>query len=210
MKHLYESIFDDDILDQDNTDIIAIRKWIRENTFSETDIDKCHIVKKNSKYIVNADTHILFKHSLKSLTNGKFEWGTINGCFDCTDIDGLKNLKGGPKIVTEEFDCSNCKNLESLEDAPEIVGEDFYCSHCYSLKNLKGAPKEVGGTFDCSNCKNLESLEGAPKEIGRYIICDDCPLDDFSGLDNSKFKEISGLLYNGQSYEEWCYEMDNK
>ena len=116
----------------------------------------------------------VINNKIASLTNGLFDFGIVNGCFDCSNCDNLTSLEGTPKKVRGGFYCGFCKKLESLKGAPEKVGDYFDCSRCKNLNSLKGGPKYVAGYFDCSNCDNLSSLEGSPKEVGGTFYCDNC------------------------------------
>ena len=62
-----------------------------------------------------------------------FNFGKVEGCFDC---------------------CS-CPSLTSLEGSPKEVGRNFDCSYCTSLTTLEGAQQKVGGTFRCYKCTSL-------------------------------------------------------
>lgn len=139
--------------DNDNT---IIKAFLKENY----DIGSYTI--KNG--IVNVKGDIEVKNrEITSLTNGLFEFGKVDGDFDCSHCKSLTSLEGAPKEVVWNFYCNNCESLTSLKGAPEKVGGFFNCSCCKSLKTLEGAPKEVGGDFYCSYCKSLTSLKGAPK-----------------------------------------------
>ena len=128
----------------------------------------------SGKIIVDCSDSIRTNVDSTKLTDGTFEWGKIDGDFDCRRCDKLESLEGAPKEVNGDFNCSNCDKLESLEGAPEVVGDEFYCRNCSNLKSLKGAPKKVDANFDCSDCENLESLEGAPKEVRWGFYCNGC------------------------------------
>ena len=171
MKHLYESLFDDDILDQDDIEKY-IKLFLKENYYEVPD-SNIKIYKDRNKYIVNvnADFGIKYNCNLKSLTNELFEFGEINGSFTCSHSE-IESLKGAPKFVKGTFGCTECKNLISLEGAPEKVLYLFTCRSCDKLKSLKGAPKEAD-YFDCSYCPNLTSLEGAPKKCKEFD-CSHC------------------------------------
>lgn len=187
MKSLYESIFDDnDIVKNANEGII--RDFLRE----KYNITDNYEINGN---IVNVYKQNVYIHDndLTSLTNGLFEFGEVDGTFDCSSCVNLKSLKGAPKKC-EAFYCVNCKKIKSLDGSPDIVnltfgcsgtkikdltgapkkvGMNFLCFRCSSLESLKGAPEYVGCDFDCSFCKKLKSLKGCPKFIGRNLLCTD-------------------------------------
>ena len=184
MKHLYESIFDDDILDQDNVDELLIKKWISDNFYIHGYIQGNYkLYKKDGEYIIDSreDDVIVKNSNIESLNNnGMFKWGVVLG-FDCYNCKKLKSLEGAPKYVIGDFSCSYC-DVKSLEGTPEYVGGNFHCYECKKLKSLKGAPKEVGENFNCSYCVNLESLEGSPKKIDGHFNCSHCDkLKNFKG-----------------------------
>ena len=141
------------------------------STYSTSKDNQYSIYKDKDKWIVDADHSLtVSNYDIQYLTNGLFEFGVVNGNFDCSNCKKLESLKGAPKEVKRDFYCTRCTNLESLEGAPEKVGGSFICGYCKNLTSLEGAPKEVGRDFNCSDCPNLKSLEGAPKVIkGRFI-----------------------------------------
>lgn len=100
-----------------------------------------------------------------------FQFGNVEGDFDCTNCFTLTSLKGSPQEVSGDFICSWCDKLTSLEGSPQKVGKDFACSNCKNLTSLEGAPQEVGEDFYCSHCDNLTSLDGISKEIGKNLFC---------------------------------------
>lgn len=175
----------DDNIEDDNKESILdeVKHFLTTHyvmSISKTfDMRNCKITldKTINKYIVNCkyDVEVAGDHGHKDmtqLTNGMFEWGKVNGCFDCRDCVNLTSLEGAPKEV-RWFQCSACPKLESLKGAPQIVKGDFDCNEC-GMKNLEGAPTVVKGDFCCMNCANLTSLEGAPNEVGVDFRCDRC------------------------------------
>ena len=171
-EYLIEGILDvEDNLDKDYIKI-QIEDFIKEN-YKITGKLKINLIK--DKYIVNCNKRVEVKtKDIKSLTNGFFEWGEVNGLFNCSYCHSLQSLEGSPKEVGGSFDCSHCDKLQSLEGAPKEVGGNFFCDHCPLLQSLEGAPKEVGGDFDCSHCDKLQSLEGSPEKVGGDFICKKC------------------------------------
>lgn len=195
MKRLIESIFDDDILDQDNTNEILIKRWLKENydIFNNGANDNIVIKEKAGKYLVDIPYgDVTVKNlAIKSLTNDLFDFDVMYGDFRCNGCRNLKSLKGAPREVNGSFECNNCRELESLEGSPDYCRE-FECSMCLKLKSLKGVPKEIETTIDCSSCKNLESLEGLSlKRIYGDFCCSDCPkLKSLKGAP----KEVRGIF----------------
>lgn len=168
LKNIYESVLD--IPEISNKDVIKrardeIKRFLSDNYFKV----KYKISDKpnhNGKFVVDYNGPVgVHNLCIKNLTNGLFEFGTIEGYFDCSKCLELTSLEGAPKKVLGDFICKQCWALISLEGAPEEVGGDFSCTWCAELKTLKGAPKKVGGDFFCSCCKSLTSLEGAPKNL---------------------------------------------
>lgn len=174
---IIESLLDDEdvILKKQDEHIKTIIKQFLEDNYNGA--SSCKISRKpnkNGKYIVDCKTLYVRNKSITSLTNGYFEFGTINGNFECLNCKSLTSLEGAPEKVRGYFDCSNCNRLTSLEGAPEKVGESFYCNNCPSLTSLKGAPREVNDDFCCQGCDSLISLEGAPREVGGDFYCLHC------------------------------------
>ena len=150
-----------------------ITDWIVENAspFIRIYKNKIKFDFNTDPITVDYDGNYTMRSYIDSLTNGIFQWGRINGWFDCSYCENLKSLEGTPKYVKTDFNCSYCNNLTSLEGAPEDVGLNFYCVGCILLKDLTGAPKKVEGDFTCSQCDNLKSLRGAPEEVGKRFDC---------------------------------------
>ena len=189
MKRLIESIFDDDILDQDNTNEILIKRWLKENydIFNNGANDNIVIKEKAGKYLVDIPYgDVTVKNlAIKSLTNDLFDFDVMYGDFICNGCRNLKSLKGAPREVNGSFECNNCRELESLEGSPDYCRE-FECSMCPKLKSLKGAPKEVRGIFICSYCDMLKDLQGASRTVYCEFNCDFCKnLKSFKGMPKS-------------------------
>lgn len=199
LKHyLKESVLDDvfaqiEIDDADKMMIIkkSITNWLKNNLLIRFQENKLSFDFSTAPIIVNYDGDIKCKTNITSLTNGVFQWGVINGDFDCLQCKSLESLKGAPKEVVGDFICSECYSLESLEGAPKKVGLSFLCDWCDNLKSLKGAPKEVGMWFDCGSCTSLKTLEGAPEKVGGDFRCEKCALKSLKGAP----KEIGDSFY---------------
>ena len=152
---IVESIWDiEDNVDSNNKEFILneVKRFIKDN-YANVDLKRLTFVfnKKKEKYIVNLKgsvTGARLNTASKSIVNDLFEWGKVEGWFDC----------------------SECPNLTSLEGVPKKVGGDFDCNGC-PITTLKGAPEEVGKRFDCRFCPNLHSLDGIGK-VGDGIISD--------------------------------------
>ena len=196
--YINESIWDvDNNVESDNNEFVIdeIKQFIKDN-YQNVNLKCLDFVfdKEKNKYIVNYTREvsgIKLRNKAKSIVNDLFEWGLIDGWFDCSGCDNLNTLQGAPKKVEGDFYCHNCPKLESLQGAPEYVGGGFYCSSC-PITSLQGAPKTVDGTFDCSYCEDLSSLEGAPKEVGENFYCQGCPnLHSLDGVG-----KVKGIIVN--------------
>ena len=220
MKHLYESIFDDDILDQDYSEESfkqIIKNWIDERFHI---FGKFEILYENNVFIVNAG-EVFKKKSLTSLTNGMFEWGEIDKDFDCSECPKLTSLKGGPKIVRGDFNCSECPRLTSLEGAPEIAGIYFIADQCNfetlkgisqtskkyilndnkKLKSLKYLPKNILG-LNISNCPLIKNFKDGPDHM-MTLVCDYCTNLEFDGLKSvTEYIQAYNSIFDDMDYHE--------
>ena len=198
-QHIKESlqIYNESILD-DEEDLIRsaheeiVRDFISENYYI---YGKITMNKVKDKYIVDCDSSVgVSNKKIETITDNLFEWGAIEGDFNCFDCTSLKSLNGAPKKVSGDFDCEDCKSLTSLEGSPKTVGGSFYCRYCNSLTSLKGAPEKVGEYFDCFNCKSLTSLKGSPKEVGWDFECGGCKTQ-FTKEDVEKISKVKGNIF---------------
>ena len=155
ISYIKESLLDDeDVLMKDTGDKAIkneILKFLKENYFQG---DRCKISKKpiNGKYIVDCNTSLEVKNkNITSLTNEYFEFGVVNGNFNCLYCDFLTTLKGAPKKVGGDFYCYRCSSLTTLKGAPKEVGRDFYCTECKQQFNEKDVKNEskVNGKIIC-------------------------------------------------------------
>ena len=145
--------------------------------------------------IVDVEGKVRVKnHKIKSLTNGLFSFGVVDGSFYCSNCNSLKTLEGAPEKVGGSFSCSGCDSLKTLEGAPEKVDGNFYCDYCISLTTLKGAPREVGKGFKCTYCESLKTLEGAPEKVDRSFSCSNNNL--LKTLKGAP-KKVGGYFYCG-------------
>jgi hypothetical protein len=165
MKNLKEYIKESILRDLENIDVAKdvkseIKQFLKDNYDGRFSIT---LVK--GKYIVNSKKNVEIKNKkVTSLTNGMFEFGKVDGDFDCFGCSKLISLEGAPKEVKGNFNCTMCSSIINLIGAPEIVGGNFKCNFCNSLETLEGAPKKVGECFYCTNCISLKSREGEPKD----------------------------------------------
>ena len=108
-EYLTEGILDvDDNLEKDYIKT-KIEDFINKN-YKVTGKLKINLIK--DKYIVNCNKRVEEKNNnIKSLTNGFFEWGEVDGLFNCSYCNSLQSLEGAPKKVGGYFDCSYCKSL---------------------------------------------------------------------------------------------------
>ena len=146
--YIDESVWDiEDNIEDDNEESILnnIKKFIEDNCIN-IKLNRCKIVfdKKKDKYIVNCDQHVYLSPNTEQLTNGMFEWGVVEGDFDCTSCPELESLEGAPKKVGRHLNCSGCPKLTSLKGAPEYVGGDFNYAECPKLKSTKDIGKVKG------------------------------------------------------------------
>ena len=166
-------------------------------------------------YIINDDLTVDVYEDVflsKNTPNFLVQFGTIEGDFDCSNIE-LTSLKGCPKIIKGNFSCSD-NPLSSLKYGPIEVEKNFSCSNT-DITNLKFSPKKVGNNFSCSFCK-LTSFLGCLKKINGNFSCSYNQLTSFKYLPESingnfiatankfnsfKFfpKNISGFIYLEQN-----------
>lgn len=141
----------------------------------------------------------------KTLTDGKFKWGTfnaglicgkltesligspeeVNGDFDCSDTK-ITTLKGAPKKVNGDFKCYST-SITDFNHFPKEIGGGVYCGS-NNVTSLKGVPKKINGEFSCSNT-NITTLEGGPKEVKGSFRCNYC--SSITTLEGSP-KEVKG------------------
>ena len=184
-NYLFESIWDiEDNVEDDNEGFIInkIKQFIKNN-YKNVDLKSLTFIldEEKEKYVVNCKGNLKLNKEAKSLVNDLFEWGTVEGWFDCSQCL-ITTLQGAPKKVGIDFDCSGCPKLTSLEGSPKEVGRHFNCAGC-RITSLEGAPEKVGNGFSCFNCKNLESLKGAPKTVGGGFVCCYCKeLESLEGV----------------------------
>ena len=118
---------------------------------------------------------------IKSLTNGLFKFGKIDGNFICSNTK-IKSLEGAPEVVDGSFDCSHCDDLVSLKGAPEQC-EKFVCSYCPKLTNLKGISKKINYGIWCNECENLKSIDDISSDFKGVLY-----ITSVDGFDLSRFK----------------------
>ena len=173
MKQLNENIFHQynkwkkNYVRKENSVKVKINEFLSrrpfyKDFFSISDDETC----------VNSSTSVFIYDD--DLIDGKipFQFGKVDGSFNCSACTGLISLEGVPKTVSRKFFCDECSKLTSLKGAPKTVGNNFKCSHCGNLTSLEGAPEKVGGSFSCEGCPNLTSLEHLPNEINGIIKVD--------------------------------------
>lgn len=75
---------------------------------------------------------------ISTLNNhGMFQWGEVEGDFNCGGNRHLTSLEGCPKKVGGYFYCDQNVNLTSLEYAPSEVGGNFYCNDTFDSDDVK-------------------------------------------------------------------------
>lgn len=186
-EHLYESLLDDED-ELVNDDVILIEQFLKDNyIINGTYTIKNKIVNINGNVRISWDT----QSDITELTNGMFEFGTINGDFVINDCINLKTLKGGPKKVRGDFSCCYCKNLESFEYAPYEIEGTFITIDC-GVTTLKGLPKRVKN-IDLTQCDNLIDLNYIP-DADEYVLSDCTKLKSLKGLpqDHEYSLDVSG------------------
>ena len=83
------------------------------STYSTSKDDQYSIYKDKDKWIVDVSQPLIVSnYDIQYLTNDLFEFGIVNGKFDCGHCKNLKSLKGAPKEVRGDFYCDFCKNLK--------------------------------------------------------------------------------------------------
>lgn len=178
LNNIYESLLDDEDTILNNTEQSiqnSITEFLEDNYRGG---DKCIITDKTTKdgkYIVDCYGDLSLLYGRRNLTNGLFVFERVEGNFDCSYTEYIKNLEGSPREVYGNFSCDNCKSLKTLKGAPEYVGCDFECYCCENLISLEGGPKNVGYSFACNGCHKLKSLKGAPKKLLQGVfMCSNC------------------------------------
>ena len=184
--------------------------WITNNTYSRIVKSRLKFDFNTDPITVNYDDNINFKENRDSLTNGIFQWGEIDGHFNCA-FSNITTLEGSPEIVRGIFDCNNCKNLISLEGSPKKCGS-FICRDCINLKSLKGCPQEVT-TFDCNNT-GIDTLKNDIKTPVHKFVCSNTNIKNLEGCPQNvktlhaygcnKLKSLKGIpkvLYDLQIYQ---------
>ena len=119
------SILDKDPEFFENCDKDIIMRFISDNYWTLPESVTIRLDENTGMYIVDINGPVaLGNKKLKSLTNGIFRFGTINGSFFCVGSDYLENLDGRPHTVKGSFVCTNCKNIKDTRDLSRIANED--------------------------------------------------------------------------------------
>ncbi len=119
------SILDKDSEFFENCDKDIIMRFISDNYWTLPESVTIRSDENTGMYIVDINGPVaLGNKKLKSLTNGIFRFGTINGSFFCVGSDYLENLDGRPHTVKGSFVCVNCKNIKDTRDLPRTANED--------------------------------------------------------------------------------------
>ena len=125
-----------------------IIEWIQSNTMYRIYKNKLKFNFDTSPITVDYEGDVGIKYGSDSLTNGIFQWGKIDGKFNC-NFTKIKSLEGAPR-ETYTFNCTYCDLLKTLEGAPNKC-KYFSCSDCKSLTSLEGAPEDCE-FFTCIMC----------------------------------------------------------
>lgn len=119
------SILDKDPEFFENCDKDIIMKFISDNYWTLPESVTIRLDENTGVYIVDINGPVaLGNKKLKSLTNGIFRFGAINGSFFCVGSDYLESLDGRPHTVKGSFVCANCKNIKDTRDLSHIANED--------------------------------------------------------------------------------------
>ena len=119
------SILDKDSEFFENCDKDIIMRFISDNYWTLPESVTIRLDEDAGVYIVDINGPVaLGNKKLKSLTNGIFRFGTINGSFFCVGSDYLENLDGRPHTVKGSFVCANCKNIKDTRDLQRTANED--------------------------------------------------------------------------------------
>ena len=119
------SILDKDSEFFENCDKDIIMRFISDNYWTLPGSVTIRLDENTGMYIVDINGPVaLGNKKLKSLTNGIFRFGTINGSFFCVGSDYLENLDGRPHTVKGSFVCANCKNIKDTRDLQHAANED--------------------------------------------------------------------------------------
>ena len=163
MKSLYESLLDDDLLD--NSDNIVQTQAIEE-LFKSFNKGHCKFkILKNGEVNINGD--LIIKDydrgsfpfiNIKKVINGNV---VIQNCKELTSLDGLFSAGA----TCSNFSISSCPKLASLVGGPQIVDGDFIVNNNPMISNLMGAPTTVTGS--CYFHKNGKRFK--ENQISKYI-----------------------------------------
>ena len=177
-----------------------ITDWIVSNNLHRTYKNRITINTDSIPWVVDYRGAFNLSYNSEALTNGLFEWGTVDGDFKCIGPK-ITSFAGGPKKILGDLILGGniisidneieyvsgsfrwgYSDTKSLKGCPKYVGKRFFCCDCPKLETLEGAPETVKGDFYCSNCINLKSLKGAPEEVGATFDCYGCKsLKDLTG-----------------------------
>ena len=143
------SILDKDSEFFENCDKDIIMRFISDNYWTLPKSVTIRLDENTGMYIVDINGPIaLGNKKLKSLTNGIFRFGTINGSFFCVGSDYLENLDGRPHTVKGSFVCVKCKNIKDTRDLPHTANED--------------SERDICDVFDDFSKIILERMNGNP------------------------------------------------
>lgn len=119
------SILDKDPEFFENCDKDIIMRFISDNYWTLPESVTIRLDENTGMYIVDINGPVaLGNKKLKSLTNGIFRFGAINGSFFCVGSDYLEDLNGAPYKVKGSFVCANCKNIKDTRDLQHTANED--------------------------------------------------------------------------------------
>ena len=142
------SILDKDSEFFENCDKDIIMRFISDNYWTLPESVTIRLDENTGVYIVDINGPVaLGNKKLKSLTNGIFRFGTINGSFFCVGSDYLEDLDGRPHTVKGSFVCANCKNIKDTRDLSRIANEDSEQDICEVFDDFSNLLERKNGNF---------------------------------------------------------------
>lgn len=160
MKSLLESLFDDDILDNDD---YIVNTWVKNHCSGVFKLKKL----KKGTWKLTGNKIVIKNHDLQTfpeflkISELSCDDFIITGC----DVTSLIGLFEEGITVKCNMTISDCPKLESLEGCPETVDGTLCILNNQSLRNLEGAPKNVlGSCYISSNGKKFKN-----DYISKYI-----------------------------------------
>lgn len=150
-EYIKEGLFDDIDKQEGKNNLAAQNKQLKKEIvdwISKYYMESLNKLKKRSLTVdmstipptvnYNGDSRLAVAKEISTLNNyGMFQWGDVEGSFDCGGNRRLTSLEGAPKKVGGNFTCDQNVRLTSLEGAPKEVGENFYCNDTFDSDDVK-------------------------------------------------------------------------